>query len=330
MPEFSGFLNALLISFAVITLLVACLSIVLSKTRNPAILPSVGRMMLYLSLLSKRWLVVCASGSVMYCFIALSPASVACPLWVSLLVAGISSIGFRLGVGDKSIGMPLGHGLSMTEDGGSNLRANLSGKVLSFHVDRRIIKQRRAVTDRMISVIQQLEKIRPDAVIVLKSWLFVDGSALTGSAVKSIRKWMVCTRICFIVILLCWILMCMYATSERATVTCKNLIPFAITCAVLFLGMWLMLRHVQALAAALLSSAPQPALRDAVRFISNELAVKARGFSVRSLPLKPLSKAHLFGLSLSRKVTAQCVGLDAGLMLIAHGQTVKSLTPIVR
>lgn len=99
-------------------------------------------------------------------------------------------MGLHLLIGPKGWGIPMGSGLTMTINKAPHLNFPLSKYVMSFHVDKKFIKKRHEIIDRIAEAMNSTKAEGNEYDIVLKSWIFANRNETCNGQIKQIRKCM--------------------------------------------------------------------------------------------------------------------------------------------
>lgn len=228
----------------------------------------------------------------------------------------ISGVCLHLSIGQKGLGLPLGYGLTMTLEKTPNLGIRLSKYALCFHVDKSIIKKRRKVTELIISTVNDSKASGNDLDFILKSWLFVEHSGPTTKKIKQVRA-------CMNGIRLTLVFYAVFAVASIIHHNCNNTGRALLNYSQLMLGSAMaviivgcLLFRASALAKAICNDPSRNKISETMLMLANEIGSKAVGYRVEHIGVRPISKAHIFGLSNIRKVTEVCIGAEAGFALV--------------
>lgn len=237
--------------------------------------------------------------------------------WAILLLAIPYGGLFYLGMSGKGVGMPLGHGLKLTIERSPQLNVPLSPLVLCFHVDGDFRKNREAITELIIEAINATRAFSADYDFVLKSWFFANRDEDKEPRILTVRRYM--------------------GQVGNVALACivGHLLVFVgyFACPGLAVG-WVLLGAASVMSVAVLLIAPR--LRSAVkvmrkispedgswpaetsaRVLGKAILRDTRGYGVKFIPRRPMSRTHFLGLGLAGlKVRNSCGGAEAGLLLV--------------
>lgn len=237
------------------------------------------------------------------------------------LISTFLGICLKLLIGPKGLGMPLGHGLTMTIDKAPSVGISLSEYVVSFHVDRNFVKKRQQVTDLIAESVNLLKATGNTYDVVLKSWIFGSRGPSTETRVKYFRRSLYIvlpTLLAFLAALLvaCALGYCAKQSGDTQLIeSCIRLVvvgmvvtPIVITLLLIFAK-----NMIKVASKNQLGNNPDTAARVLARSLINKTHVHCGQF----ISPRPIPKFYLLSMSIiTPQVIKACGGDEAGFVLV--------------
>ncbi|SFO07876.1 hypothetical protein SAMN05444065_10711 [Pseudomonas syringae] len=330
--EWTGILNFTeVLSFGLSALMVAllvcgfiawilfCLVFGIYRFRDGFAMNISRELLIVMKIFSHRLSVIMLFAGALYLPWALSPN----------FYAATTMVGFSLGFGvcvclilnGPWLPVPLGKGLSFTVDKASGAGRSISKYVINFHVDERLITNRKLISDLLVKAFQTIEASGCAEHIVLKSWIFASRVKESEGAVERLQVHMRLASRVF-----SWGGDAVLKTVSLAVVSyvlglsyLSALIFVLLSGLVIFLVFFVVVTffRVRFWVGSIIFSFPRDGWSSGMYHLSRYIQKKADGFECEFISPKAISTIQLISMSLrGPAVFESCAGVEAGIFFV--------------
>lgn len=246
--------------------------------------------------------------------------------WYWRLVFSIAiGVGVVLVIGRKGLGIPLGYGVMVTIDRAHRLKLDLTGQVLSFHVNGRFLKYREEALARIAETILVINGRYGSHDAIFLSWIFANKAAIRleyKDFYKKVRLNLLMANVLFWTVLggiLLAVLDLVYRAYTknfdglhllRGLALCASCISFSVAI--------LCLASVRKRVKALLVTNDAIAISERVDGVVDGLKLPEERFSRVNIAHGPMPLVHLVSLSPIRKVMRSALGIESGFVIVGR------------
>ena len=217
--------------------------------------------------------------------------------------------------------IPLGNGLSFTVDKASGASRSISKYVIHFHVDERLITNRKLMSDLLVKALQAIEALGCNEYVVLKSWIFASRFKGSECAVERLRFHMRLSSRVFswggdavLKIILLAIVSYMLELNYISALA-FGLLGGLLVCLVVFVIVTFFL--VRFWVNSIIFSFPRDGWSSGMYHLSRCIQQKVESYECEFISPQAISTIQLISMSLrGSAVFKSCAGVEAGIFLV--------------